>query len=651
MPTRTPSPIRFGIFEIDLSRRELRRRGTRIKLQNQPFEVLAALLEQPGAVVTREQLQARLWRDDTFVDFDRGLNKAINRIREALGDTAATPRFIETLPRRGYRFVASIEVSAGAAASHVVRSSILPPDGAAFFAPHFALSRDGSRLAFVAADSTGRKSLWVRDLSAAEAQPMRDTEDARLPFWSPDGRRIGFFAGRKLKTVDIAGGRVQMICDIRVGGGGGAWHADDVIVFAADATGPLYRVALSVGAPAPVTPAPPESSSQLHCWPVFLPGTDRFLFFANRSETSDMLSAGLYAGSLSSPEVHLISSEIKGNVAFASGRLVFAQDGALKTQSFDIHRLRLCGDTASIVQHEMAIWDRVWYHTGFSLSDGGLLVFQSRRDFAPELVWTDPTRKRSGQIIGEHWDPCISPDGRYVALSADELRNGKWFICVHDLARGVTSRLTDGGHEWHPSWTTDGGSVLFDSTEHQTSRTYRIAADGSSGPERILERGSVCAHSARDGSVVFMRVGNRSPQVVVQLREASETVVLGPGVEPQFSPDGGWVAFAESGGLGIGVRPFPGVSPRIQISSGPGAQPRWRRDGAALFYISPDGKLMTVDFDSRTGKAGPPYALLDTQIVDVSMRGFQYDVAPDGRFLVNSLPKAPPLTLVAGCLR
>ena len=84
MPTRIPSPIRFGIFEVELSRRELWRRGTRIKLQDQPFEVLAALLEQPGAVVTREQLQARLWRDDTFVDFDRGLNKAINRIREAM---------------------------------------------------------------------------------------------------------------------------------------------------------------------------------------------------------------------------------------------------------------------------------------------------------------------------------------------------------------------------------------------------------------------------------------------------------------------------------------------------------------------------------------------------------------------------------------
>jgi len=99
---------------------------------------------------------------------------------------------------------------------------------------------------------------------AAEAQPMRDTEDARLPFWSPDGRKIGFFASRKLKTIDIAGGRAQIVCDIRVAAGGGAWHADDVIIFAPDATGPLYRVPGSGGTPAPVTPVPTDTSSQFH---------------------------------------------------------------------------------------------------------------------------------------------------------------------------------------------------------------------------------------------------------------------------------------------------------------------------------------------------------------------------------------------------
>jgi DNA-binding winged helix-turn-helix (wHTH) protein len=102
-------PIRFGIFEVDLQAGELRRQGVKVKLQQQPFEILAMLLECPGEVLTREELQKRLWPTDTFVDFERGLNRATNRLRDSLGDEADNPRFIETLPRRGYRFIGQIE--------------------------------------------------------------------------------------------------------------------------------------------------------------------------------------------------------------------------------------------------------------------------------------------------------------------------------------------------------------------------------------------------------------------------------------------------------------------------------------------------------------------------------------------------------------
>ncbi len=101
--------IRFATFEVDLGSGELRRQGRRVKLQEQPFRVLAMLLEHPGEVVTREQLHAQLWTSDTFVDFDNGLNASINKLREALGDSAENPRFVETLPRRGYRFIAPVE--------------------------------------------------------------------------------------------------------------------------------------------------------------------------------------------------------------------------------------------------------------------------------------------------------------------------------------------------------------------------------------------------------------------------------------------------------------------------------------------------------------------------------------------------------------
>ena len=101
--------VQFGVFELDPDAGELRKNGAKIRLQDQPFQVLQILLKQPGKVIPREELQQRIWPSDTFVDFDHGINNAIKRLREALGDTAETPRYIETFPRRGYRFVGKIE--------------------------------------------------------------------------------------------------------------------------------------------------------------------------------------------------------------------------------------------------------------------------------------------------------------------------------------------------------------------------------------------------------------------------------------------------------------------------------------------------------------------------------------------------------------
>src|SRR5262249_11134292 len=105
-----PDRLRFGVFDLDLRTGELRKRGLKVRLQEQPFQVLAVLLEKPGELVTREGLRQRLWPADTFVDFDHGLNKAINKVRDALGDSAVSPRFVETVARRGYRFIGDVTV-------------------------------------------------------------------------------------------------------------------------------------------------------------------------------------------------------------------------------------------------------------------------------------------------------------------------------------------------------------------------------------------------------------------------------------------------------------------------------------------------------------------------------------------------------------
>src|SRR5215470_10254932 len=129
MAHEAPGPVvRFAVFEVDRRSGELRKRGVRVRLRDQAFQVLACLLERPGEVVTREELQRRLWPADTFVDFDRGLNKAVNRLREALGDSADTPRFIETLPKRGYRFIAPVDAASAVSTIQPVERPPAAPD-------------------------------------------------------------------------------------------------------------------------------------------------------------------------------------------------------------------------------------------------------------------------------------------------------------------------------------------------------------------------------------------------------------------------------------------------------------------------------------------------------------------------------------------
>jgi hypothetical protein len=166
----------------------------------------------------------------------------------------------------------------------------------------------------------------------------------------------------------------------------------------------------------------------------------------------------------------------------------------------------------------------------------------------------------------------------------------------------------------------------------------------------ILEPGSICAHASADGSLAWARLERGWPHLIVRLSNSDATIMVGPGVEPQFSPDGRWLAFTEPGGAGIGVRPFPTLRPQMKISVGPAAQPRWSRDGTQLFYIAPDKKLMAVSFDPRCGRAGVPRELFQTRIVRAALTGFQFDVAPNGLFLINALPAgSPPLTLLTGC--
>lgn len=548
--------------------------------------------------------------------------------------------------------LAMIHFHSSAPTAQAVRASLLPPTGSSFVSYNFAVSPDGSRLAFVAVNADGHNTLWVRSLSAASAQQFNGTEDAKFPFWSPDNRHIGFFAEAKLKTLDIGDGAVRVLCDARAGRGG-TWNRDGTIVFAPLIIGPLYRISESGGMPAAVTRIARQGSGQAHRWPFFLPDGKHFLYFVDWSAPGDEQGNGIYAGSTDGSEAKLVSSELAGNVAFVSGRLLYVRDRSLVAQAFDPERLAFSGPGVSVAEQEVVKDVGGFSQSGFSPSQNGVLVFQSAADSSSRLTWFDASGKEMGELPGlGYWEPRFSPDGRFLVASSDDARDGKHYVRVYDLERGISTRLTDGGSEESPAWSRDGKRIAYVGHTGNTYYMYEVAADGSRPPQ-VLVKGAKMLHGdwSPDDHLVFLDFGTGRPHLSVYSAADRQVSESAAGAEPRFSPDGKWVAYTGAGVYGdIFVQPFPGPGGRIQISSAGGTQPVWSRDSRQIFYIAPDKKLMAVSFDPEKKSASAPHVLFQTRIVAPNFVGHQYDVAPDGRFLINSLPSnyASPLTLLTG---
>jgi len=535
--------------------------------------------------------------------------------------------------------------------AQLVRSALMPPPGYSFAPYNFALSLDGKRLAFATMVQNGKPTLWVQTMSAASAQQLSGTEDAQYPFWSPDSRRIGFFAEHKLKTIDLNTGEVRVVCESKFFTGG-TWNADDVILFAPDTAGVLYRVPANGGTPEPVTSLPREGSGQAHRWPFFLPDGTHFFYYADWSAPEDPHGNGLYVGSLEGGEAKLISADITGNVEYANGHLLYFRDRSIMAQPFDAGRLVLSGTPRIIaglgVERHVAL-----SRAGFSSSPAGTFVFQSAAESPARLTWFDPSGREIQQVpAAGNRDPRLSPDGRFLAVTSDVAGDGRTDIRVYDLARGVDTVVTSGGEDEFPIWSPDGKLIYYTSQEGNAFSIRRVASDGSSRPETCLQGPKMIPNDfTRDGRyLALMNLGLGGAIINVHSMPDGKRVQRFPGAEAEFSPDGRWIAYTMPTGREMVVQAFPGPGPHIQISNGGGAQPRWSRDGTRLYYIAPDRKLMMVRFDP-TGKQppGPPEPLMQTRIIASHFAFIQYDITPDGkRFLINSLPPGGggPLALI-----
>ena len=338
-----------------------------------------------------------------------------------------------------------------------------------------------------------------------------------------------------------------------------------------------------------------------------------------------------------------------------SGRLFYVRDRSLMEQPFDLERLQTTGPPGPVAQQELE-QDPAFSRAGFSVSDNGVVVFQSASDNATRLSWFDREGKELNELptIG-YRDPALSRDGGLLAVSSDDERNGKLYIRIYDFARGTSTRVSYGGTEVFPVLSPDGRSVAY--VENQ--KIYVADTDGSAKPEPLVEsRGSIPNDWSPDGRyLVYMDFQNGGiPELhYYDFRKRSHSVYA-DGAEAQFSSDGKWVAFTRPSSAGyqdtdVFVAQFPELRGRIQISNQGGAQARWRADGKELFYITADKKLMAVSIDTSHGKlvAGVPHPLFQTRITAPRIVLFQYVVSTDGKhFLINSLPSvgATPLTVL-----
>jgi len=544
----------------------------------------------------------------------------------------------------------------------VVKLTLLPPEKTTFGT--IAVSPDGRRVAFTTRDASGKTQLWVRPLEALAAQPLAGTEGAYFPFWSPDSRGIGFFAEGKLKKIEASGGPPQTLCDAG-NGRGGSWSRAGVIVFAPVFNSPLVQVPAAGGEPKPVTQMNASRQEFSHRWPQFLPDGRRFLYFNQSGQPEHQ---GIYLGSLDSKEmsakqkrrlVATDSSAAYAGPATGPGYLLFLRERVLLAQRFDASKLELSGEAFPVA--EPVGVDALAWQSRFSVSESGVLVYDSSGGSNRHLVWLD----RSGKPLqtlgspGTYWNLDLSPDGRRVAANRTDPQTGSGDIWLFDLARGSNPRFTfHPALEGAPLWSPDGSRIAFFSSRDGPYNLYQKATSGA-GEEQLLLKTNANKWPtdwSRDGRfLLYTELDPKTRADLWLLPLTGETKNTERKPVPflrtefdernaRFSPDGKWMAYQsnESGRYEIYMRAFSPNQPpgggRWQVSTGGGVEPRWRRDGKELFYLAPDRKLIAVEVKAGANfEAGIPRPLFQTRVFPGRIVAARYDVTADGqRFLVNS---------------
>jgi serine/threonine protein kinase len=524
--------------------------------------------------------------------------------------------------------------------------SIFPPEGGGFTptpssvpTPQFALSPDGRRLTFVASVGHDAPQLWVRDLDTLNAEPIASTQGAEYPFWSPDSEAIGFFANGSLKRVELKGGPPRVLAPA-VHGRGGAWSRSGVILFAPHTQSGLYRVSASGGEATALNRPDPALHQASYRWPQFLPDDRHFIYFVQSTSPE---THSIYLGDLDgSPPRKLATSGLNA-VFVPPDQLLLVNEGALMTTQFDWRNGRLVGQPSPIAA---SVSGSSNFSAAVSVSQTGLLAYASIAATS-ELVWMDRNGRRADALgpPGEYADFRLSPDGHQLALSEVDPQTRHPDLRVLDLTRGAKLRLTsDEATDAAPVWSPDGKRIVFRSNPRGLHDLYQAAANGSGSPSLLLRTDSAKYPTdwLPDGGGIVYHTFNRitGADIWVAAPDGSSQKVLVQtpfdDMQGQVSPDGQWLVYSslESGQAEVYIQSLVDPDTRWQVSAG-GSDPRWRRDGGELYYVSSDGWLTAVAFAG--GVPGAPERLFLMHVAQpVQPYMSNYNVTPDGaRFLLK----------------
>ena len=521
-----------------------------------------------------------------------------------------------------------------------VQLQLNPPPGREFRPADIALSPDGKHLAFVTSGSVSK--LWVRALDSLTARELRDTDGAALPFWSPDQRVLGFFAGGKLKRIDLASERVVTLADAPAGRGG-SWNADNVILFSAATNGPIWRVPAGGGSPAAATTLETEAS---HRFPAFLPDGRHFLFYVRAAEPE---IRGIYWASLDNPRLKQRVADTMFTGIYAPpgagepGRLVWmTNEGGLLAQTFDAASGRVSGDPTLVPN--MGLLQQLGYdrQTALSISNDGTMVY-GMSEVSYQLAWFDRQGKPAGTIgepdayIGDGAGLRISPDGTRAAVAAARAgdRSNLWAI---DLASGNSTRVTtDGAGGGGVAWSPTGLQIAYVTGGAFTDMrsTVFVADTGGAAPRIRLTNtpnSQATPDWSPDGKFVLFQQTSREANLDLWYVSMTGDRKGVPYLQTthqesrgRFSPDGKWVAYTsnQSGRQEIWVAAFPSPTTNQQVSFGGGENSVWRRDGKELYYRSAQGNLMAIPVESVAGKLR-----FGTATILFPMAATVYDVGP-----------------------